>query len=193
MKYNLYCAGFILLVATATMAQEQVLKRNLFTFDHADSLNQWQVVNDGVMGGISESRFQIIEEGVMEFSGHISLENNGGFASMRTIRRPLGLRPGDTIGLRLRGDGRRYYLNLYIPGSRPAFSYRVGVATTPGQWIDVAVPVEQFRATWFGRNVDDSVDVEQVNSLGFMLSDGDAGPFRLSIGAIQVSTPEVRK
>ena len=40
-------------------------------------------VNDGVMGGISQSKLSQDKLGML-FEGHVSLENNGGFASMRS-------------------------------------------------------------------------------------------------------------
>ena len=44
----------------------------------------WTIVNDGVMGGVSDGRFRITADQTMEFFGTLSLENNGGFASVRS-------------------------------------------------------------------------------------------------------------
>jgi monofunctional biosynthetic peptidoglycan transglycosylase len=161
--------------------------RTLFAFDDPAREAEWRTVNDGVMGGISQGRFRITEAETLEFSGSLSLENNGGFSSIRSSPRPLGLHPGDVIHVRLRGDGRRYFMNLYVPGSRTAFSYRAGIQTTRDEWMGIQIPIERFRASWFGRQVDDPLEVERVHSLGFMLSDGEAGPFQLEIGSIQVT------
>jgi len=46
------------------------------------------IVNDGVMGGVSQSGLRHDPQGMI-FEGQVSLENNGGFASMRS---PLGLK-----------------------------------------------------------------------------------------------------
>ena len=43
----------------------------------------WTIVNDGVMGGLSSSEIIETEEKTLIFSGLVSLENNGGFASVR--------------------------------------------------------------------------------------------------------------
>ena len=48
--------------------------------------SDWQVVNDGVMGGVSRSTFgfvQAVSGGHAEFSGTLSFARNGGFASVR--------------------------------------------------------------------------------------------------------------
>ena len=84
----------------------------LFRFASPDAARSWQTVNDGVMGGVSDGRFRITERQTLEFYGTLSLENNGGFASVRSRPSDLGLRAGNTLVSRVRGDGRAYQFNL---------------------------------------------------------------------------------
>src|SRR4051794_21095017 len=77
----------------------------LFDFARPAAARAWQPINDGVMGGASDGRFQITDRGTMEFFGPLSLENNGGFASVRSRRSDLGLKRDDTMLIRLKGDG----------------------------------------------------------------------------------------
>ena len=44
-------------------------------------------MNDGVMGGVSDGRFRVTERQTLEFYGTLSLENNGGFASVSSCPR----------------------------------------------------------------------------------------------------------
>jgi len=56
------------------------------TMDSATKANQWRVVNDGVMGGVSNSAMippSPNSPGFSRFAGTVRLENNGGFASVR--------------------------------------------------------------------------------------------------------------
>src|SRR3954451_22468143 len=78
--------------------------RILFDFAAPDAARAWQPINDGVMGGVSEGRFRITDRGTVEFFGPLPLENTGGFASVRSRRADLGLKPEDILHLRLRGD-----------------------------------------------------------------------------------------
>jgi monofunctional biosynthetic peptidoglycan transglycosylase len=173
-------------MVTTVMADDT--QRILFEFTGADAAQQWQTVNDGVMGGVSDGRFKITDKNTMEFFGTLSLENNGGFASVRTKAKKLGLKKGDIVVAKVRGDGREYMLNLYPDKPRVAYSYRATVQTKKDEWIEVKIPLEKFEATSFGRVVKDagSVKPEEINALGFMLGDKKAGPFKMEIDWIKV-------
>lgn len=164
--------------------------RALFDFAHPEAAQAWQPVNDGVMGGVSDGRFRITDAGTMEFFGTLSLENNGGFASVRSRRTDLGLKPDDTLVIRLKGDGREYLLNLYVPSLRVAYSYRAPIPTKAGEWIELKIPLKDCYATSFGNKVPNAgpVDAPKVNSIGFMLADKKAGPFKLEIAWVKVTS-----
>ena len=87
--------------------------RVLFNFENAEGAKPWQTVNDGVMGGRSDGRFKINEDKNMEFFDTLTLENNGGFASVRARGDNLALKQDDVIVARIKGDGREYNINLY--------------------------------------------------------------------------------
>ncbi|MCP4941324.1 MAG: CIA30 family protein [Planctomycetaceae bacterium] len=161
--------------------------RELFDFAGQQALSKWQIVNDGVMGGRSSSRVSSGSDGSMKFSGVLSLANNGGFASTRSRGSSLGLKRGDTIVLRVKGDGRKYTFNAYVPRRRMAFSYRVEFMTKKNQWVDVRIPLDQLVATSFGRVVRGaSLNPAEVNSVGILLGDKKPGAFQILIQSIEV-------
>jgi monofunctional biosynthetic peptidoglycan transglycosylase len=165
---------------------------NLFQFRQASDVANWQIVNDGVMGGRSTSQAALAKtesgEVAMRFSGNLSLENNGGFASVRSRpSAPLGLQSGDTILLRVKSDGRRYTFNLYTPDGRTAFSYQMDFSTQPGQWTEIRLPVEKFVAHSFGRPIPSmKLTPSQVHSIGILLGDKKSGPFEILIDQIRL-------
>ena len=191
MKY-VYLINFLIFLMV-TMAEEKSIP--LFEFTRADVAKEWQTVNDGVMGGVSDGRFKITEMKTMEFFGTLSLANNGGFASVRTKPKTLGLEKGDTVVTKVRGDGREYMLNLYPARSQVAYSYRAAVPTKKDEWIEVRIPLEKFEATSFGQVVKNAGEVRpaEINALGFMLGDKKAGPFKMEIEWIKVERKEVSK
>ena len=183
---------FIALTAVITGApvSSQATGRVLFPFEKTTAASQWRSVNDGVMGGRSEGRFKITDNNTMQFFGRLSLANNGGFASVRSPRRPLRLIAGDTIVFRARGDGRTYCVNLYTSRRLTAFSYRASFKTKKNQWLTIRVPLNAFQATSFGRVLQNRVlDPGQVNGIGILLADKKAGIFKLEVDRIQVHSP----
>lgn len=62
------------------MKQKTITQFNTFS-----NTNHWVIVDDVVMGGKSSGHFKI-DEGKGMFYGEISLENNGGFSSVRYRR-----------------------------------------------------------------------------------------------------------
>ena len=186
MRYVFLAGVLALSMVTTAMAEDKLIP--LFDFTEADAPKQWQTVNDGVMGGVSEGKFKITDAKTMEFFGTLSLANNGGFASVRTKVKKLSLEKDDTLVAKIRGDGRQYMLNLYPNKQRMAYSYRATVQTKKDEWIEVKVPLDKFEATSFGRIVKNAglVKPEEINSLGFMLGDKKAGPFKIEIEWIKV-------
>ena len=173
--------GFLLSLSAQVATQEAL--QPVLDFAGPDSAQKWQAVNDGVMGGVSDGRFRITGEKTLEFFGTLSLENNGGFASVRTKPADLNIKANDTIIVRVKGDGREYVLNLYTKSRRMAFSYRAPLPTTKDEWTVVKVPLADFIPTAFGRRVQGMgpVEPDQINGLGLMLSDKKPGKFQMQV------------
>lgn len=166
---------------------------SLFDFSQPGAINLWRAVNDGVMGGVSTGSAGITNTGTLLFSGNLSLENNGGFGSIRTNSFEFRLLPSDSFLVRMRGDGRVYSMNLYIRQQLRAFSYRAMLPSIRDEWTETRLPLGQFVATQFGRPVAGAgrVDPAEIASIGFMLADAKQGPFRLeieSVGVVQASS-----
>jgi NADH dehydrogenase [ubiquinone] 1 alpha subcomplex assembly factor 1 len=182
-------SAVILLAISSQVATEEAL-RPLLDFAGPEAAQKWQAVNDGVMGGVSDGRFKITDEKTLEFFGTLSLENNGGFASVRTKPTELDIKAGDTLIVRGKGDGREYMLNLYTKSRQRAFSYRATLPTTKDEWMEVRVPLDDFIPTAFGRRVQGMGPVEpgQINGLGFMLADKKPGKFQMQVEWVKVES-----
>ena len=170
----------VFLGGSPLMAEDRIL----FNFDNPEAAKPWQTVNDGVMGGRSDGRFRINEDKKLEFFGTLSLENNGGFASVRARGIQLGLEKGDSIVARVRGDGREYNFDLYSQN----YSFRQSFKTKQGEWIEVTLPLDNLVATWRGRVYpNEKLDLNRVNGMGILLGDKKPGPFKLEVEWIKVS------
>lgn len=162
------------------------MDKMIVSFENPDSLETWYSVNDGVMGGRSTGAFVGTKAGSLLFFGDLSLENNGGFASIRSRMESLDLSGSEGLLVRLKGDGRSYIMNLWGPRMGSATSYRASMPTKEGEVEEVFIPFSEFRLTSFGRRVrGPALDTSNIRSLGFTLSDKKEGPFKLEILSIQ--------
>ena len=183
-RTTIFAPMFVVMAAVSVADAED---RVLFQFDTPDAAKAWQTVNDGVMGGRSDGRFKINEDKNMEFFGTLSLENNGGFASVRSRDAKLGLEKDDSIVIRVRGDGRDYNFRLNVPRSVSRNSYRQSFKTKKDEWIEVTLPLEKFVATWRGSVFpNEKFDPSNVTGMGIQLSDNKPGPFKLEVEWIKV-------
>ena len=143
----------------------------------------WRIVNDGVMGGLSQSQMQQTPEGHARFSGTVSLENNGGFASTRATV-PNGMRQGiQSIRLRVKGDGQRYSLRLRPAGRYGRVSYRAFFDTKAGEWQELEFPLSDFTPTFRGRVLTDvpPVSGQELEEIGLLIADKQEGQFGILI------------
>lgn len=115
-----------------------------------ESQNEWRVVNDGVMGGLSQGEFLINEEGNGIFRGHVSLDNNGGFTSIRSSV-DQDLSEHTKIVLKVKGDGKRYQLRLKKNSSD--YQSYIQYFNTSGDWQTIELALEDFYPSFRGRKL----------------------------------------
>ncbi len=153
-------------------------------FEFATSQPTWFVVNDGVMGGVSSSEVRV-SGGLLEFSGRVRLENNGGFASVRSSSAGVDLSRFSSLKLRLRGDGLRYGFQLGSSSARGVL-YRAEFDTVKGQWLELDFPLTSFKPTRFGRLLSGpALDKARLEHFGFIVANGRAENFALELDWIR--------
>lgn len=158
----------------------------LFRFDCAASVDGWSAIDDRVMGGVSRSRLRHDAAGHAVFEGHVSLDRNGGFASIRSLTRSLGLAGAVDCVIEVCGDGRRFKLNLRTDAAFDGVNYQASFAPVAGRWSVIRLPLSAFRPTFRGRDVPGALplDPDRIEQLGFMIADQQAGDFALAIRSI---------
>ena len=148
-------------------------------------IKNWTIINDDVMGGISNSTILINDKKNLIFKGYLSLENNGGFASSRLDLRKENLNGIKFFEIKLKGDGNNYKLRLRQKNMRA--SYSCDFKSQKNEWIIVNLPVEDFRPTWRGYTYSNypDLDLDKINSLSLHISDKQQGRFNLEIEYIK--------
>ena len=156
-------------------------------FDTPDSTQNWQAINDGVMGGVSVSRLHFDSAGHAVFEGEVSLENNGGFASVRNSQLDLGSAETTAYRLTVWGDGHTYKFNLRTESGFDGVNYQASFAPAPGLWTQITLPVTAFVPSFRGRLVQGAPALRPgaVRQVGLMISDKQDGNFRLMVKTIE--------
>ena len=152
----------------------------LFDFSESNNLEKWRIVNDGVMGGLSEGSFLITESGNGLFSGQISLENNGGFSSVRYNPGMINIEGYNTLALRLKGDGKKYQVRIR-ENNDDYFSY-ITTFQTLGQWETIEIPLKEMYPSFRGRTLDrPNFKGNTIVELTFLIGNNKAEKFQLEI------------
>lgn len=173
--------------ASAAIRADSTPGTLLFQFSGSDGDGAWGAVNDDVMGGVSRGGARIID-GVLHFRGILSLENNGGFSSVRSSGPTRDLSGATAIVLRVRGDGRTYRLQLATNASfRGArISYQAPFATRRGEWTEVVVLLDSLEPRFRGQKLrGPALDRSRIEEFGLSLSDGNPGSFALEVDWIR--------
>jgi hypothetical protein len=155
----------------------------LYDFEGKSGRPAWVPENDGVMGGVSEGAGKI-EGGALVFQGKLSLENNGGFASLQTEDGEWDFSKAKGVKLRIMGDGRSYQFRVAtdarMKGSR--IDYAADFPTEEGKWLEVRIPFSEMKPTWRGRKLKGpELNLGKVEQLRVLLGDKREGSFSLMI------------
>ena len=180
-----FAIACVALSQSTSMAGENSVAE--FDRKEADSLG-WRVVDDGVMGGLSKGKIQISNDGILTFSGKLSLENNGGFSSLRTGDLKMDLTGAEGLVARVKGDGRTYQMRFSTDARFRGMevSFKADFKTKKGEWIEVKVPFSQFKGSFRGMSLSkEKFDPGKIRRVGLLLGDKKQGPFELQVDWIR--------
>lgn len=157
----------------------------LINFQKESSLQNWYTVDDVVMGGRSDGNFYINEEGHGEFSGVVSLENNGGFSSLRHVFPKKDVSSYSSISIRLKGDGKAYQFRAKSDRSeRHSYTYDF---ITSGKWEWVDIPMKDMVPTWRGRRLNyPNYPAQRLEEIGILIGNNKPEKFSLEIDEIRL-------
>ena len=169
-----------------------------FTNPNSQIRETWGAVDDVVMGGVSQSSIRLADNKAI-FSGIVSTDNNGGFASVRTrnFDEPLDLSDYEGIELKLTGDGKRYKFIARCEGKWDGVGYCYSFDTVYDFPTTIQIPFKDLIPVFRAKTVSEAtqIDASKIYSMQLMLSkfeyDGElnpkfeAGSFSLQIESIK--------
>lgn len=175
---------FILLISLSlfpAMAQFEI------NFGTDTQVSDWRPLNDGVMGGLSVSLVEQ-EADFIRFSGQVSLENNGGFASIRSPFRSLDLSKAETVEMRIRAPKGQFALTMETERVWFRPYYKHPIELSGPDWQTVRIPLEAFHAYQVGRKLPQTLNKAaqgRIIRLGIITDFKQARDFELEIDYIR--------
>lgn len=155
----------------------------LFDFNFESNIRNWKIVDDVVMGGRSNGNFKINDTGYGEFSGDVSLKNNGGFSSVRYNFNTLSSSNFKSFQLRIKGDGNPFQFRVKS-SNRQRFSY-IYTFNTSGDWETISIPFNKMEPAFRGYKLDQpNFDGLQMEEIAFLIGNKKEQSFKLFIDSI---------
>lgn len=155
----------------------------IFDFNKDSNIKQWRIVNDGVMGGLSVGSFTLSPNGHGLFKGEISLENNGGFSSVRYRFEKLQVTEDSNITIKLKGDGKNYQFRVK-DDSNNYYSYIVTFPTS-GKWEEIKISFKDMYPSLRGRKLDmPNFSKNSIEEIVFLIGNKRTENFTLLIDKI---------
>jgi len=129
-----------------------IIKSQLFfDFNHNTNIGDWKIVDDVVMGGRSNGKFNIDSDGNGVFSGDVSLENNGGFSSVRYQFAKINTTKDSKVIIRLKGDGKEYQFR--IKNNRNTYYSYITSFKTNGDWENISIHLKDLYPSFRGQTM----------------------------------------
>lgn len=178
MKISLLTCLMLLNVSAAPM---------LFDFGTKEDGKDWYIVNDGVMGGRSSSKVKV-DKNSLVFKGEVSLENNGGFASLRAPFGSYDLSSYSKVSIRYKASGQVPALSFdkdrrfFIP------YYKLQLKNISDEWTTETHDLLDVKEYYLGETTGETLTKELLASIirvGFVVSNKKAGAFELEVDYIK--------
>lgn len=149
--------------------------------------NQWRIVNDAVMGGLSSSSVSVNDDKII-FTGNVSLENNGGLASLRSPVKDYDFSKFTGLEIRLKTDGKRYSISMKETTYFSGYFYTSTFETKKDEWIIIKIPFEQFKLYYFGKETKSNkkLPLNNIKEISLLIGDKQEGKFRAEIDYIKL-------
>jgi NADH dehydrogenase [ubiquinone] 1 alpha subcomplex assembly factor 1 len=123
----------------------------IFDFNHNANITDWKIVDDVVMGGRSNGQFKIDSDGNGIFSGDVSVENNGGFSSVRYQFEKINTTKESKVIIRLKGDGKEYQFR--IKNNRNTYYSYITNFKTSGDWENIIINLKDLYPSFRGQTM----------------------------------------
>ncbi len=158
---------------------------SIFDFNKSSNMSNWMIIDDGVMGGLSQGNMKLNDEGHGEFSGFVTTENNGGFSSVRYNFDKKNVSDFKHVVLKIKGDGKEYQFR--IKKSRYDRATYISTFKTTGEWETIKIPLMEFYPSFRGYKLNrPNFDVSSMEEIAILIANNRNENFSLIIDKISL-------
>ena len=159
-----------------------------FDFGKGKTGEDWSIINDGVMRGLSRGRAEM-KENALYFSGTISLENNGGFTSFRSPYERMDFSNYEMLEVRYRSTGRTCAISFDQSRRFWLPNHKLPLPLSD-EWKTVQIPINKLNEYRMGRKTGRFMTEGKAASIiriGIITDSKDSGDFTFEIDYIKFS------
>ena len=157
----------------------------IFDFNHNANITDWKIVDDVVMGGRSNGQFKIDSDGNGIFSGDVSVENNGGFSSVRYQFEKINTTKESKVIIRLKGDGKEYQFR--IKNNRNTYYSYITNFKTSGDWENIIINLKDLYPSFRGQTMNiPNFAGNSIEEIVFLIGNKKNESFTLVLDKIEI-------
>lgn len=179
----------LVLFIIATVISFPFATNLIFDFGASDrKTNDWMVLTDRVMGGLSRSTIEYTTN-AMVVSGTISLENYGGFASVKTKFDNYDLSHYKGLKIRFKSTNQKFAFTLE-QSKNWTYPYFKGDFSSKKEnnWEEIVLYFNDFKTYQIGMPTGEKLPqaaLKDIVRIGVMTTDKKEGPFTIEIDSIE--------
>lgn len=157
--------------------------QEIYDFTADSDMREWYIVDDIVMGGRSDGKMVLSDEGNAIFKGRVSLENNGGFSSVRYRPEKMSAERYAAFLIRVKGDARNYQFRVRSRSNE--YQSYVYEFKTSGDWQVISIPFNEMYPSFRGmRQKMPNYPGKYLQECSFLISNKKNETFQLEIDRI---------
>lgn len=159
--------------------------KSTILYDSKDQNNKrkWFVVDDGVMGGLSQGAIKLNDAENLDYSGTVRTENNGGFSSIRCSFNTVDASKFNFIVLKVKGDGKNYQFRIKDDKFN-RYSY-ITIFKTSVEWETIKIKLTDFYPSFRGNRLNrPNYNGKQMEEIAILIGNKTKESFLIEIEKI---------
>ena len=179
----------LILLVLGISALQSFGQSSIIDFGNSAEKNQeWKLLSDNIMGGVTKSKIEYTNNSVL-LSGNISLDNYGGFSSIKTKYKSVDLSKYNGIKIKFKSTNQKFAFTLEDNQDWTQPNYKREFSSKKDDtWEEVIIYFKDFQEIVIGEttgNMMKSKSLKNIVRMGIMTYEKKEGPFNLEVDYIE--------